>query len=179
MAERTPFRFRLLSGTAYSCLMCLLLLINIVPYDIWPRRFPGPDLMVAITFVWLLHRPAQIPTPLVAVVFFVADILLMRPIGLWAALMVLAAEFMRHRRRSVRERTFVAEWALASGVLLAATLANVAVLSAVLFESVLLDRAMFQAGSTIMAYPLVSMAARHAFGGTSTTATGKAREEAG
>ena len=176
MAERIPFRFRLFSGVAYSCLMCLLLLINIVPYDIWPRRFPGPDLMVAITFVWLLHRPAQIPTPLVAVVFFVADILLMRPIGLWAALMVLAAEFLRHRRRSVRERTFVAEWALASGVLLAA---NVAVLSAIFFEAVLLDRAMFQAGSTILAYPLVSMAARNAFGGKSTTATGKAREEAG
>lgn len=159
--------------------MCLLLLINIVPYDIWPRRFPGPDLMVAITFAWLLHRPAQIPTPLVAAVYFVADILLMRPIGLWAALMTLAAEFFRHRLRSVQERTFVAEWALASGVLLAATLANAAVLSAVFFEAVLLDRAMFQAGSTILAYPLVSMAARNVFGGTSTTATAKAREKAG
>ena len=90
MTEHRPLRILLLSWLAYSGLMCALLIFSIVPYEIWPRRFPSPDLMVVFTFIWLVLRPRLIPTPLIAAIFFFADILLMRPIGLWAALMVLA-----------------------------------------------------------------------------------------
>ncbi len=168
MAEHTLVRNRFFLGLAYASLMCLLLIINLLPFEVWPRKFPGPDLMVAITFAWLLRRPGHIPAPLVAAVFFVADILLMRPLGLWAALMVVAAEFLKTRLANVRERAFVAEWALISGTLLAATLANAAILLVVSFEQeqVQLDKSIIQAFSTILAYPLVTAIARYVFGVT-------------
>jgi len=165
MAEHATFRNRLLSGLAYAGLMLLLLVIGIMPYEIWPRRFPGPDLMVTITFVWLMRRPELLATPLVAAAFFIADILLMRPIGLWAVLMVLATEFLRNRQKSVRERAFFAEWALVSGVLFAAALLNTIIIWVVFFEAVPLDRAMIHAASTMLAYPLVAATARLALGG--------------
>ncbi len=180
MAEHITFRSRLLSCLAYTVLMSLLLIIGIIPYEIWPRRFPGPDLMVAITFVWLMRRPERLPTPLVAAVFFIADILLMRPIGLWAMLMVLATEFLRNRHRSVREHAFIVEWALVSGVLFAAALVNATMIWVVFLEAIPLDRAMIHAASTMLAYPLVAATARLALGGApATTGDGNAKGEAG
>ena len=168
MAEYALIRHRFLFGLAYVGLMCLLLLVNLMPNEFWPRKFPGPDLMVAVTFVWLLRRPRQVPPTLIAVVFFVADILLMRPLGLWAALMVIAAEFLRSKRASILERAFIAEWALASGTLLAATLVYAIILSLTFFQQgqVPLDKAAIQAFSTVLAYPLVAVTARFAFGVT-------------
>jgi len=180
MAEHATFRNRLLSGLAYTGLMSLLLIIGIIPYEIWPRRFTGPDLMVTITLVWLMRRPERLPTPLVAMVFFIADVLLVRPIGLWAMLMVLATEFLRNRHRSVRERSFLVEWALVSGVLFAAALVNATVIWVVFFEAIPLDRAMIQAASTMLAYPFVAATARLVPGGApATTRDGNAKGEAG
>ena len=163
MTDRGQILNRWIFALAYAGLTFLLLLINIMPFELWPRKFPGPDLMVAVTFVWLLRRPMQIPAPLVATVFFIADVLLMRPIGLWAALMVMATEFLRRRQSRIRGRTFTAEWALASGVLLAATLANAAIISLAFLEQFQLSKAIIQTIATILAYPLVVAIARYAF----------------
>ncbi len=166
MAERTLIQNRVLFGLVYVGLMCLLLLVNIIPLEVWPRGIPGPDLMVAITFVWLLRRPGHLPTPLVAAVFFIADILLMRPPGLWAALMVVATEILKTGQTGVQERAFVTEWALVSGILFAATLTNAAVLALTFFEQARLDIAIIQAISTLLAYPLIAVTARYVFGVT-------------
>ncbi len=173
MTERIPFRILLQSWLAYSGLMCALLIFSVVPHEIWPRQFPGPDLMVVFTFIWLVLRPRLIPTPLIAAVFFFADILLMRPIGLWAALMVVAAEFFRNRRAGVRGQVFATEWAMVSGVVLTLTIANAAILYVVFLSQVQFDKAMIQAISTILAYPLFAVAARRVFGTGSVTSVGR------
>ena len=171
MADRSLTPSRWIFALSYAGLTFLLLLINIVPFEIWPRKFPGPDLTVAVTFAWLLRNPAHIPAPLVALVFFAADIMLMRPIGLWAALMVVATEFLRGKQAGIRERAFIKEWALASGVLLAATLANAAIMSLAFLEHFQLDKAIIQAASTILAYPLIVAVVRYVFRITAVTAT--------
>jgi hypothetical protein len=45
----------------------------------------------------------------------VEDLVLLRPPGLWTALVVLATEFMRSRAALTRELNFVVEWLLVSG----------------------------------------------------------------
>ncbi len=172
MAEHGLIPKRFLFGLVYTGLMCALMLVNIVPFEFWPRRFPGPDLMVAITFVWLLRRPNQVPAPLVAAVFLIADILLMRPLGLWAALMVISVEFLRSRRINIKERAFLAEWALAAGTLFATTVAYTVIVSIALFEwgPMPVDKAAIQAFSTVLAYPLVAATAKYVLGVTVLTA---------
>ncbi len=129
--------------------------------------------MVVFTFIWLVLRPRLIPTPLIAAIFFFADILLMRPIGLWAALMVLAAEFFKGRRARVRGQVFATEWAVVSGVVLLLTVANTAILSVVFLDHVQFNKAMIQAITTILAYPLFALAARRIFGDGSVTTVGQ------
>lgn len=148
----------------YAALLLALMLIHLVPLSVGPGRIPGPDLMLAITLAWMLRRPAFLPTPLIAVMFLLGDIFFMRPLGLHAALAVLASEFLRAREASTREQTFVAEWIMVSGLLIAIFLTERIVLSLFLVEQVALGLTLFQAIATLLVYPLIVFASRLLFG---------------
>ncbi|MEL7116204.1 MAG: rod shape-determining protein MreD, partial [Pseudomonadota bacterium] len=111
MAEPSPTRERWRFGATYAALVFGLMLIHLVPLSVGPGRIPGPDLLICITLAWVLRRPHYVPVLLVAALFLMADILFMRPLGLYAALVVLAVEFLRARAGQTREQTFPAEWA--------------------------------------------------------------------
>jgi hypothetical protein len=53
----------------------------------------------------------------------VEDLILMRPPGLWTAIVVLATEFLRSRTALTRELNFVVEWLLVSGLMVGMLLA--------------------------------------------------------
>ena len=61
--------------------------------------WPAPDLMLALTLAWVVRRPDLLPAPLIAAYFFVEDILMMRPPGLWALIVLGATEFLRRATR--------------------------------------------------------------------------------
>ena len=69
-----------------------------------PGRLPGPDIILLIALSWIVMRPDYVPVLLLAVVFLLTDLLLMRPPGLWTALAVLAGEFLRNRQLQLRAR---------------------------------------------------------------------------
>ena len=164
MADQTMATQRWLFGTTFAVLFIVLMLIHLVPLSIAAGRVPGPDLLVALTMAWVLRRPDFVPTPVVAVLFLMADMLFMRPIGLWTALIVLAVEFLRVREHSTREQTFLAEWAMVSGVLLTITLVDRIVLTVLFVEQVSFGLVLFQFLATALSYPLVVLGSRWVFG---------------
>lgn len=120
--------------------------------DVWP----GPDLLPAIVFCWTMRRPDFLPFWLVAAVILTEDLLLMRPPGLWAALVVAGAEFLRSRTSLARELNFGAEWLLASLVMAAMALANRLVLGIAGLPGVPGEATLWQLLATILCYPLVA-----------------------
>jgi len=96
-------------------------------------------------------------------VMFLADILLMRPPGLWTALVLLGSEFLRTRQSASSELPFAAEWGLASVVVMAVTLANIAVLSVLAPAAVRPALAMVQALMTVTVYPAVVLLCQTGF----------------
>ncbi len=159
---------RTIYSLVYVGLALALMIFHLLPVSVG-FGWPGPDLLVAITFAWVLRRPRSVPVVLVAAVFLFADILFMRPPGLWAALMVLSVEFLRLRERNMRERQFPVEWASMAVTLLLAVVAYRIILLVALIEPPALALTFVQYVMTVLCYPLVILASRYLFGITKMT----------
>lgn len=108
--------FLLIAATAVT--------IKLLPIDIEGSALPGPDLIMALTFAWLMRHPALVPLALIAAVVLLADFLLQRPPGLWTALVVLVTEAIRRRRLTMVEVPFLTEWAAFAAIMLGLLLLN-------------------------------------------------------
>ncbi|MDJ0629359.1 MAG: rod shape-determining protein MreD [Rhodobacter sp.] len=161
--DRSLAANRWIYGLAYFGITGVILLFRILPIDIGPNGYPGPDLILCITFVWVLRRPQFVPTPLIALVFLVADMLLLRPPGLWTALVVLGVEFLRAREAASREAPFSVEWGMVTGVLTAMTLAYALTLSLFAVPQAL-GLTVLQLIVTVLIYPVIALLARYVFG---------------
>lgn len=139
----------------FAGLALVWLFLRILPLNTLPAALPGPDLMLCLTFAWVLRRPAYMPALLVAAVFLIEDLMLWRPPGLWALLVVLGTEFLRSRQALLRELTFPAEWAMVAAVALALLVINRTVLFLLLVPQPGLGPALLQMILTLAAYPLV------------------------
>ncbi|MEE4189863.1 MAG: rod shape-determining protein MreD [Roseobacter sp.] len=139
----------------FALIVALVLFFNLLPLEMRPDRWVGPDLVIAFAFAWSLRRPEYVPAPALAILFLLVDLLLFRPPGLWAMLALLACENLKLRARSLRDSSFAAEWitvcvlmvivAVAYRVLLMVTLVDLPPFGLSLLELVI----------TILAYPLV------------------------
>jgi rod shape-determining protein MreD len=163
MAESVPTTVWAFRGL-YALLAAVLLFVRLLPLGSVAGGWPGPDLLMCVTFVWVLRRPDYVPALLIAVIVLIEDFLMMRPPGLWAALMVLAAEFLRNRAALTRELSFVLEWLLVSGIMTAVTMANRMVLAITMLDQVSLGQTMVQLVASILCYPVVVAVSALAFG---------------
>ncbi|WP_114966270.1 rod shape-determining protein MreD [Alkalilacustris brevis] len=137
------------------------LFLRLLPLDLMPAGLPGPDLLLCLVLAWVLRRPDYMPALLVAAVFVLEDLLLMRPPGLWAAIVLMGTEFLRHRQALMRELGFPAEWGMVSLVMMAMFLAERLLLNLAMLPRPVLGLSLLQMLLTVMAYPLV-VAACHA-----------------
>lgn len=131
--------------------------------------WPGPDLLLPLTFAWVLRRPEQVPVLLIAAVFMVDELVTMRPFGLWAALAVIATEAARRREHRWREQSFLLEWLRVATLMLAMMLADRIVQAVVLVPPDLaprppLGQLLLRLLATVAAYPAVVAVARVVFG---------------
>ena len=94
-----------------------LLFLRLLPLGGEIGKWPGPDLMLGLMLAWVTRRPDHLPAVLIGLVVLAEDLMLMRPPGLWAALVVLATEFLRARSTLTRELGFAAEWLLIAVVM--------------------------------------------------------------
>ncbi|MFN7003656.1 MAG: rod shape-determining protein MreD [Roseinatronobacter sp.] len=136
------------------------------PDDIaaWRLNFPMPDLMLCLTVAWVLRRPDLLPAPVIAAFFFIEDILLMRPPGLWALIVLMGTEFLRRRSDQFRGYLFPYEYALVAGLMLVMFLANRAVLAIVIMPVEPLGLSFAHFLVTVLAYPAVVAVSHFLFG---------------
>lgn len=119
---------------------------------------PGPDLLLCLVLAWVLRRPDYMPALLVAAVFLIEDLLLMRPPGLWALIVLGGAEFLRARQPLMRELPFLLEWAMVGAVIVAMWMAERLVLGIVMVPQPALGGSLVQLAATLAAYPPVVLA---------------------
>lgn len=159
-APHTKWLYRLI----FIVISVVVIFFQIIPLQTTPSRWAMPDLLVCLSFAWVLRQNDYAPILLIAAVMLIADMLFMRPPGLMAALLVLGAEFLRARTRVLRELPFPMEWAMVAGVLLAILVANRFALILVMQPRPPLWLSMTQLIATLAAYPLVVLFSRYALG---------------
>ncbi len=133
----------------------LVLFVSLVPLGFTPRFTPRPDWLFALTFAILLRRPEFVPVWLVGGVFLLADFLLLRPPGLWTALVILTCEFARTQEYRLRDLGYAMEWAFVAVILFLALVTHRSVLTLALVPRAPFDEIMLHYLVTMLAYPVV------------------------
>lgn len=112
----------------YRCLflgLCaVIIFFKMLPLSTIPGRVPGPDLLFCLTAVWIMRRPRWAPVASIVIVHLIADILFMRPIGLWSAVSLLGYEYLRSKAEGGTEISPPIEIGLAAGTFAAIAAIN-------------------------------------------------------
>jgi rod shape-determining protein MreD len=155
---------RWLYRALFLALATLLLLVQLMPFTSVAGLWPGPDLILAVALAWGFRRPDYVPALAAAAAFLMADMLLQRPPGLQAALVVLALELMRNRNPLWRDLPFQTEWAIVATIMAGLALGNWAVLAALAVSQPTIGLYVIQFLATAAAYPFVVAASALLFG---------------
>ena len=139
----------------FLALALFLLFIRLLPLGNAPGTFPGPDLLLCLILAWVIRRPDFLPMPLILVVILIEDLILMRPPGLWTAIVILGTEFLRSRAALTRELNLLVEWMLVSGVMLGMMLAYRLILAVAFVPQPPLGFVVVQVLWSVALYPLV------------------------
>ena len=148
----------------FVLLVLSLLFFHLLPLETTPRRWAGPDLVLCFAFAWVLRRPEYTPVMMVAILFLICDLLLGRPPGLYAALSLIAFNYLAARNLSIRSMPFSVEWIMVSIALVAVMLGHRLILSLLLVTPPSAGILVSQIIASILAYPLVVLISRYAFG---------------
>ncbi|TQM92720.1 MAG: rod shape-determining protein MreD [Roseinatronobacter sp.] len=125
---------------------------------------PAPDFLLCLTLAWVVRRPDMLPAPIIVGYFFIEDILLLRPPGLWALIVLLGSEYLRTRTEQLRGYGFWLEFLLVIGLMLTMFLANRAMLAIVMMPQAPLGLSFVQFLGTVAAYPVVVAVSHFIFG---------------
>lgn len=148
----------------FVALILFLSFLQMLPLGRTAGGLPGADLSVALTFAWVLRRPSYVPVVLIALLFLFLDLLLQRPPGLGAALMLFGTEILRSRRELSRALPFPVEWALVAVVMIGLVGLNQIALLLVAMDRPPLGQAILRSLFTAAAYPLVVILSHYIFG---------------
>lgn len=139
----------------YVLIALVLFFLRLLPMGAEAGTWPGPDVLLCLTLAWVLRRPDYLPAVLVALVVLVEDFLLMRPPGLWTAIVVLATEFLRGRAALTRELGLAMEWLLVAALMVAMLLAYRLAFALAFLPQPGFGFAMVQCVASILCYPVV------------------------
>lgn len=156
---------QMLAGlTVFLICEFLILFARVMPVSAGDIGWPGPDLGLCLLFAWLLRRPDQIPAIAIALFFLMEDVLLLRPLGLWAGIVLIASEALRLREARWRDQPFVLEWFRVALLIGTMVLGYRFAQMLFLLPVPSFGKVMMQCGFTIASYPLVVFAARWLIG---------------
>ncbi len=148
----------------YVALAVLVVFLHLLPLDTKPDRLPFPDILIALTYAWVLRRPEYIPILIIAIVMFMADLLLQRPPGLLAALVVLGAAYLHSAAAGMKDSGFVGEWATVGAVITVVFVLNRLILGILSVQQAALGPVVVQVILTIAIYPVMVLLSQSAFG---------------
>ena len=141
-----------------------LIFLAILPIGSGPTGWPGPDLLIATTFAWVIRRPDIAPVWVVAGLFLLADFMLFRAPGLMACAMVLASEYIRGREDLTVEVPFALEWSVASSMIACVIVGTSAVLVIFGAPAMSIGAMLVKLILTILIYPVIVLCARYLLG---------------
>lgn len=159
MADETNAR-RWSMRAIYVGLCLLVMFFHLLPLSTVPRGWAGPDLLVALSFAWVVRRPDYVPTLAVAAMLLLADMLFQRPPGLWSALVLIAMEGLRSSGRRSREAGFGLEWLNMAVMLAVITLVYQLILMTLIAGPPPLMLSIMALVATIAVYPVVVLLSR-------------------
>lgn len=139
----------------FAGLALLTVFIQVLPVTIEVGSWPGPDVIFALAIAWGLRRPDYMPPLLIGGVVLIADLVLQRPPGLWAAIVVLAIEVVRARNALWRDLPFMLEWAIVSALIAACILLYWLILAVTMVGQAAIGLYLIQIIATVIAYPVV------------------------
>ncbi|MEO8241156.1 MAG: rod shape-determining protein MreD [bacterium] len=142
-------------------LAVVLTFVRLLPLNSIAGHLPGPDILLCLIFAWTVRRPEYLPVVMIAIVVLLEDLLLMRPPGLWTALVILGSEFIRSRVALTRELSFGVEWLLVAGLMLAMFLTYRTALLMVFVPQPSFGYALVQVTWSVVAYPVVVAVSRY------------------
>ena len=147
----------------FLLLALVLLFLKLLPLGSLAGDWPGPDILLCLIFAWAVRRPDYLPVLLIGAVVLLEDLILMRPPGLWTALVIIATEFIRSRVALTRELSFPAEWLLVAGLMVGLLLANRLAFAIAFVPQPGFGFSLLQTLWSILCYPLVVIASHFAF----------------
>ncbi len=145
----------------FLAVVLFITFLRLLPLDTSAGHLPGPDVLLCLILAWMVRRPEYLSALMIAAVVLTEDFLLMRPPGLWTAMVLMGAEFIRSRSALTRELTFGVEWLLVAGVMVAIFVANRLVLGLAFLPQPVLGFALVQMLWSILAYPFVVAFSRY------------------
>ena len=163
MVERLTSRVWVMQ-TIYVILALAIVYGRLLPLENHVVPWAAPDLLVIMTFAWALRRPDYVPVMSVAIVMLMADLLLLRPPGLMAALVLVGTAALQRRQRDIREMGFVLEWMTVTMALGAILVAERLMLGLFMVPQVPLGQSVIQSFVTTLYYPLVVIGSEVIFG---------------
>lgn len=163
MAEHTMTRLWTMRAV-FIGLALAVVLFKLLPLEFTPRRWAGPDLVMCFCFVWVLRRPEYVPALSIAAVVLFTDLMLQRPPGLLAALVVIAAQNLKSRSVTLRNQPFSVEWLSVAATLIVIWIANRFILAISVAPQAPFGLSLIELITTIVAYPLVMLVSLYGFG---------------
>lgn len=139
----------------FTALSLLILMIQILPVRYQSGWFTGPDLLLVFTYAWALRRPGRLPVILVGSILLIADLLLQRPPGLWAFVVVLGSQILGRISRDWRDAPYWHQWILVSVMIAATALIYRTFLFVTLLPLPPLHLVIIQTITSILIYPAV------------------------
>jgi rod shape-determining protein MreD len=163
MNDLSPTK-RWVMRAAFVLIALLNLFFHLLPLETLPRRWAGPDMLLAFACAWSFRRAEYVPPLLLAAMFLLTDLLLQRPPGLWALLALLGCENLKLRAINLRASPFASEWLSVLIVLVSIAFANQLILAIMLVPTPPLGLVLSQLLMTVLVYPLVVLITHTAFG---------------
>lgn len=148
----------------FFALIAIILFFQLLPLYTAPRGWTGPDLVMAFAFAWAVRRPDYVPSGLLALLFLLTDLLLQRPPGLWAAMMLVACESLKSQARTLRDAGYFTEFFSVAVMIIGVALAYQVVLALFLVGSPIWSLTIIQTLMTLVAYPVAAMFSQTALG---------------
>lgn len=152
MVEFSTSRLWLMRA-AFLGLALLIMFFHLLPLDTVPRQWAPPDFLIAFAFAWVLRRPDYLPALSLALIMLIADLMLQRPPGLWAMLVVLGCEYLKNQTAGLHGASFLGEWTAVALVLMGITVLNRLILGIVAVQPSPLGLSLIQMVLTIVIYP--------------------------
>lgn len=154
---------RFVNRSLFLGLCGVLIFFKLLPLSTLPTNFPSPDLLFVFTAVWIMRRPNFAPVWLIVPLALLADLLFLRPPGLWAAISLLGYEFLRSKRLGSSEIPVIGEIPMAAGTFAAMFLSYNVVLAVFGLQTVGLWPGAWHILITIVVYPFAILATHFIF----------------